>query len=153
MNDSTLFQYCQKLVLFRNKNSEILLARRKDEADFNATYALIGGKLEKNDGSLLAGIKREKDEEIGLNVVVRICPTISYNVYFVKSNGSHMVLPHYYAEYVSGEIQLSDEYEEYKWITVKDLENFSPKISTIPAAVEWALRVKKMISSSDLITI
>jgi ADP-ribose pyrophosphatase YjhB (NUDIX family) len=81
MKDTTLFQYCQKLVLFRNDGREVLLAKRTGEADYDGTYTFVGGKMETTDADIVAGLKREKDEEIGSEAQISVYPKVSYNVY------------------------------------------------------------------------
>lgn len=153
MTDILKFQYCQKIVLLRNDDTEVLLARRKGEADYDGAYSFIGGKLETTDGGLIEGLRREKTEEIGPDAQVRICPLLSYNVYFVKKDGNAMILPHYYAEYQGGEIRLNDEYSDYRWITMIELAAFEPKIANIPEMVAWARRVRKVLELMDFVTI
>lgn len=70
MSDTTFFQYCQKLVILSADTQRVLLARRSGEADYDVTYSFIGGKMETTDASILDGMKREKDEEIGANTRV-----------------------------------------------------------------------------------
>lgn len=153
MRDPTLFQYCQKIVLLRHDGAEVLLARRTGEADYNQTYALIGGKLEITDGSILEGLQREKNEEIGRSVRINVCPFLSYNVYYVKKDGQHMIVPHYYAEYLGGKIHLSDEYDDFTWIPVEKLVTFEPKVENIPEVVEWANSLKVSLKPQDLVEI
>lgn len=153
MTDPTLFQYCQKLVIFRHNDNEILLARRAGEADYDRTYTFIGGKLEITDGDFVAGILREKNEELGEAARLKVCPVYSYNVYFIKQSGQHMIVPHYYAEYISGEISLSDEYDDYKWIPVDELENFEPKIKNITEIVSRMVSIKAGAKIQDFINL
>ena len=42
-----------------------------------------------------------------------------------------MVLPHYYARFIGGEITLNDEYSEYRWVNLRELDRFEPKIETV----------------------
>lgn len=151
--DSTLFQYCQKIVIFRNNLSEVLLAKRKGEQDYDGVYSFIGGKLEISDGGILEGLSREKDEELGKEFKIMICPDVSLNVYFVKKSGHHMILPHYFAQYSSGEINLSDEYSQYQWVGINELENFQPKIDTIYSTATRLLELKKAIDTGRYIEI
>lgn len=125
------FEYCQKIVLFRNNFSEVLLAKRKNENDFNGIYSFIGGKMETTDDSIIAGLQREKNEEIGAAVKIKIFLDYSVNHFYVKKSGASMILPHYPAVYQSGEIVLNDEYSDYQWVKINELENFEPKIFTI----------------------
>lgn len=125
----------------------MLLAKRKGEADYDGTYSFIGGKMETTDESILAGMKREKDEEIGADAKVKILPNETYNLLFRKKDGNSMVLPHIAGIYVSGEIQLNDEYSDYRWVSIAELENFEPKIENIPQLTAWAVQ---KLSGNDL---
>lgn len=116
----------------------MLLAKRKGEADYDGTYSFIGGKMETTDESILAGMKREKDEEIGAGAKVKVLPNETYNLLFRKKDGNSMVLPHIAGVYVSGEIQLNDEYSDYRWVPINELESFEPKIENIPQLTAWA---------------
>jgi ADP-ribose pyrophosphatase YjhB (NUDIX family) len=153
MDPKYAFQNCQKIVLFRKNNTEVLLAKRKGENDFDGIYSFVGGKMEITDGGILEGLKREKNEEIGENIKIKIWPVFNTMNYFVKKDGSHMVLPHYYARYESGEIKLNDEYEDYKWVEVSKLADFEPKIETVELMVKNLLRLVSLIKEEDLVEI
>ena len=135
-NNPTLFQICQKIVVFDEQNQTVLLARRKGEADLDGLYSFIGGKLETTDNGITAGLDREKTEEIGTQAKLTIFPEVSWNTFFIKKDGNQMFLPHYYARYDGGEIQLNtQEYADYKWVKISELEQFEPKIPNIPHTV------------------
>jgi 8-oxo-dGTP pyrophosphatase MutT (NUDIX family) len=138
MSANAFFQYCQKLVILSSDKKSVLLARRKGEADYDGTYSFIGGKMETTDESMLAGMKREKDEEVSASAVVRVLPDESYNVLFRKKDGSRMILPHIAGVYVSGDIQLNGEYSDYTWVPLTELAAFEPKIANIPQLTTWA---------------
>jgi 8-oxo-dGTP pyrophosphatase MutT (NUDIX family) len=140
MHTEFLFQYCQKLIVISADKQSVLLARRKGEADYDGTFSFIGGKMETSDDSLLAGMTREKNEEIGETALIRVLPTESYNVLFRKNDGNSMVLPHIAALWASGTITLSDEYSEYQWVQISELSSFSPMIANVPELTEWAVR-------------
>lgn len=151
MNNLLFFQYCQKIVLFNKSHTKVLLARRKGEADYDGVYSFIGGKLETTDQGIEKGLKREKDEEIGKKARVKICPFVSYNAYYTKKDGSAMVLPHFYATYIDGDIDLGEEYSDYAWVEIDNLPTFEPKIETIEAAVEWAQKIRTLLKKDDFI--
>jgi 8-oxo-dGTP pyrophosphatase MutT (NUDIX family) len=140
MATNTFFQYCQKLVILSEDKTKVLLAKRKGEADYDGTYSFIGGKMETTDESLVAGMKREKDEEIGASAKIRIIPDETYNTLFRKNDGTVMILPHIPGVYVSGDITLNDEYSKYAWVLIADLASFEPKIENIPVVTQWAVR-------------
>jgi 8-oxo-dGTP pyrophosphatase MutT (NUDIX family) len=136
--DTTLFQYCQKLVVLSADRQSVLLAKRKGEADYDGTFSFIGGKLETTDESLLAGMQREKNEEIGSDTRINVLAEETYNLLFRKKDGNTMVLPHVACVYTSGKIQLNDEYSEYQWVRLDALDSFEPKIANIPQLTRWA---------------
>jgi len=138
--DTTLFQYCQKLVILSADRQSVLLAKRKGEADYDGVYSFIGGKMETTDEGLLAGMKREKDEEIGQAAKINVLPDETFNLFFRKKDGNTMVLPHIASIYVSGEIELNDEYSDYRWVPLVDIDGFEPKVPNIPQLARWAVR-------------
>jgi len=153
MDQKYAFANCQKIVLFRKNNSEVLLARRKGENDYDGIYSFVGGKMEVTDGSLLEGLKREKDEEIGENIRIKIWPVFSSMNFFVKKDGTNMVLPHYYARYESGEVKLNEEYSDYQWVGLDELSSFGPKIETIDSVVKNLLRLIRVLDEEELMEI
>ncbi len=150
MNDY-LFQYCQKLVVFSCDNSSVLFAKRRGEAEFDEYYSLIGGKMETTDGDIIASIQREKDEEVGKDFRLKVCPMYScYNVLFRKKDGTGMILPHYVAVHCEGLIQLNaEEYSQYKWVPIRELDNLEPKVDNTGQVVKNALRLLPLLQEHD----
>jgi|TARA_B100002003_G_scaffold245418_1_gene273202 ADP-ribose pyrophosphatase YjhB (NUDIX family) len=126
------FQYCQKIVVLSKDKSKVLLCKRKGETDYNDVFSFIGGKMETSDASIIQGLKREKDEEVGEKFQIMIYPTFSSNLLFKKEDGNSMILPHYLAIYKEGDINLNEEYSEYQWVEINKLDEFEPKIANIP---------------------
>ena len=73
--------------------------------------------------------------------------------YFIKKDGTNMVLPHYYARYESGEVILNEEYSDYKWVEVEKIAEFEPKVPTIGLEIEKLLRLVDLIKEEELIEI
>lgn len=155
MNTQYLFQYCQKLVVFSIDQKSVLFARRKGEADFDEYWSLIGGKLETTDGDIVPGMKREKNEEVGEQFRIRVAPLVScYNAYYEKKNGAHMILPHYIALHAGGEVHLNeDEYSDYKWVPLPQIETLSPKVDNTSDVVKNALRILPVLTDEDFVEI
>lgn len=151
--DKYLFQNCQKIVVFKDNNTKVLLAKRRGENDFDGVYSFIGGKMEITDKSITEGIQREKNEEVGTNFKIKLYPTFNSMAYFVKKDGSYMVLPHYYAQFLNGEIKLSDEYADFKWIPINELNNFEPKIPNIFPIVQELLKLTSIIKDNDYVVL
>ena len=151
--DKYSFQNCQKIVVFSKDGEHILLCKRKGEEDYDGTFSFIGGKMETTDDSILDGLRREKNEEVGENFSVNINPTHAIMAYFVKANGKHMILPHYFAQHQDGEIMLSDEYSEFKWVHINELENLEPKIPNIPAISKKLKGLARTFDKDDFVLI
>lgn len=147
--DTTLFQYCQKIVVFSKDGLSVLLARRRGEEDYDGVFSFIGGKLESTDGGLVSGLRREKAEEIGSGCKISVLADMSLNEYFIKSSGQPMVLPHYYAKFLGGEIMLNGEYSEYKWVKVDEIDDFEPKIETISRIVRSIKKFEQIANDDD----
>ena len=145
--DKYVFQYCQKLVILSKDLNSVLLCKRKGEADYDSVYSFPGGKMEITDGSIITGLQREKNEELGESFKIKLASTYSYNVRFVKNDGSIMILPHYLAIYGSGNISLSDEYSEFQWVSLNSLNGFEPKIPNIPEVVQRLMGIKDLTTT------
>lgn len=141
--------------MFSKDRSQVLFAKRKGEQDYDGVFSFIGGKTEITDESLLAGLKREKDEEIGPGARVKICWNKScYQVLYRKKDGNSMVLPHHVALFEGGRITLNpDEYAEYQWVSVADIPTFEPKIGTSTDAVTEAMRLLEILKEEDFVKI
>lgn len=147
------FQYCQKIVVFSNDFKSVLLCRRKGENDYDGVYSFIGGKMETTDWSLMAGLEREKNEEVGAEFTIEVYPAFSTNLLFAKKSGDMMVLPHYLARHVTGGITLSDEYSDYKWLPITELSTFEPKVPNVPDTVWKLLALKDILLEQEKIVI
>ncbi len=64
-----------------------------------------------------------------------------------------MVLPHYYAVHVSSEPQINEEYSEFRWVSLKELDSFAPMVETIPKTVLEILKLEKVMKKEDLVLI
>lgn len=148
MSQHLLFQYCQKIVVFRNNDTEILLCKRKWEQDYDGIFSFIGGKMEVTDENMIQWVKREKDEEVWEDVRLEVLADFHPVTFFKKKDGNSMLLPHYYARYLSWEVKLNDEYSEYKRVKIEDLDSFEPKIHTIPEMVTKLLRLKRALGNT-----
>lgn len=101
------------------KDGMILIARRK-HAYMGHRWEFPGGKLE--DGETLEEcLKREIFEELG--ITIKVGPLISSRKHVINCQAA-IVLYAYHAEYVSGDITLTD-HDEIAWVTPEDLPGYS----------------------------
>lgn len=131
------------------------MAKRFGEQDYDGVYSFIGGKTEITDESLVAALKREKDEEIGPDAKLRVCWTMScQQVLFRKKDGNSMVIPHHVAIFAGGNITLNpEEYADYKWVPIDEFATFEPKIAINTEAVAAAQRLLPILTDADFVEI
>ena len=149
--DKYHFQYCQKIVVLSKDLKKVLLCKRKGEADFDGVFSFIGGKMEITDSSIIDGLRREKNEEVGSTFKVRVFPKFSINVLFRKKDGNSMILPHYLAIHEKGDIQLNEEYSEYKWVDLDTLQTFEPKIPKIHEVVRDLMKLPTFAKEEEFV--
>lgn len=146
MNNWNLFQYCPKFVIFSQDFSKILLCERKWEADFDKTYSFAWWKVENSDHSIWEWMKREKTEELGKDCSIKLYKDISSFEYYVKKDGTHMILPHHICVYQWWDIKLSDEYSWYKRVNIDELVN--SELSIIPTVIPNITKLLKYLTTN-----
>ena len=145
---------CPKVALVDELTESVLLCRRTGEQDYDAHFSLVGGKLHEDDGSLAEGIRRELREELGDRVRGSIHLGCSVDVLFTKTSGDRMLLPHYYARFDGGQIDLNPaEYDEMRWVPVSALRATSPLIENVPAIVERLASLRACMPESEFVEI
>jgi len=101
------------------RDGMILIARRK-RAFMGNNWEFPGGKLEDNE-TLEECLKREIREELGIDIAVG--KLISSRKHVLNCQ-SAIILYAYRAEYVSGEIVLTD-HDEIAWVAPEDLQRYA----------------------------
>lgn len=149
--DRYLFQYCPKIAVF--DGDKVLLCRRAGEADLDGVFTFIGGKMEHGDATIIDGLRREKDEELGTDVHLGVLSRYSVNVEFDKADGSRMILPHYLADWLDGDIKLSPEYSEHRWVPAAQLGDLTPMVPNVPKICVQLARLRQISTPADFVTI
>ncbi|HBD05761.1 TPA: hypothetical protein DCZ32_04875 [Candidatus Uhrbacteria bacterium] len=115
-------------VLIKKGNEFLFLTNSK-----NGYFDLPGGRIDNNEHEkpLSEIIEREVTEELGNEFRYKLGKLIfSFRRHFENKN-LHVFLAVYEAEYLSGDIQLSNEHDGYKWMNPKNInlkeENFFSK--------------------------
>ncbi len=147
--DQYAFRYCQKIVVLSKDLGSILLAKRQQEIEYDGVFSFIGGKMEASEDSILASLQREKNEEVSQDFRIRLLLTFSTNVFSRNKDGTPMILPHYLAIHQDGEVELSSEYSQYRWIPIDELETFELKIANIPTVTRQLLRLMQVAKTGD----
>ena len=109
------------LKAFIKKNDKILILNDPQHGlDFP------GGKMQEGESDFTEALQREVREETGLEITVSVPFYTWYFEYSLhhRNAGKEVFLVGYRCEYVSGEIQLSDEHDHFQWISKDEYQNY-----------------------------
>ena len=103
------------------KEDQYLVLRRSPEKDVGANlWEFVTGRLEEEEDPAI-GVLREVKEEVDLNVEV-IMP-INTSFFYRGSKEYPMVFIVFWCRYIKGEVKLSWEHTEYKWVSLDEAIN------------------------------
>ncbi len=138
------------------KKGKFLVLKRTKERDFEPeAWETVTGRLEK-DESPIDGILREVNEETGLKVEV-ILP-LDTGFFYRGGKEFPMVFIAYYCKYLEGEVKLTWEHSEYKWISLEealdlpDLKHFHQMFENLRNLKEYLPEEFKFDFSATIIT-
>jgi len=99
--------------IIRRKDGKILVLRRSDQDDHKPrVWETVGGGMDREE-TPQGALQREILEETGLAVTVGV----PFSVFtFKKDTGEFKVGITFLCEYLGGDVTLSDEHSEYRWI-------------------------------------
>lgn len=101
------------------KGDKYLLTRRSKNDDYMPGYWDVpGGTIEFGE-DILKALKRELKEEVGLKVKIAE-PFFAYN--YLSGENRHQFMIVYHCNYVSGEPKLSDDHDEYRWVSLEEMK-------------------------------
>src|SRR3989344_5292292 len=94
----------------------LFLKRRANDVHRPGEWDIPGGRLNPGESPFL-GLQRETREETGLEIEIQAPLDVHY---FTRDDGQKITLIIFLCKLSGGEIKLSEEHTEYKWV---DLEN------------------------------
>ena len=104
------------------RDGRVLAMRRAASKEAGAgLWETLSGRVAPGEEPL-AAVRREIIEESGLAVTVETRPI---DVYVAKRKGVPMVVIVYRALWVGGEVRVSEEHDEFRWLTPADFEELS----------------------------
>ena len=103
--------------IIRRSDGKMLVLKRSANDDHKpSVWETVGGGMDREETPQEA-LMREIQEETSLDVRV----DVPFNVFsFKKDTGEFKVGITFLCEYLSGEVVLSDEHSEYRWIDPKE---------------------------------
>jgi len=107
--------------LIKNQKGDrfLMLKRNKNEIAYPGKWALPGGKIEKGE-KIIDVLKREVLEETGLEIEDSKKYLGDYT--FVRPDGHNVVGLTFAVNAKSDEVVISSDFEDYKWLTPKELK-------------------------------
>ena len=112
-------------ILLKNKSGKYLVALRSAEKypDAGAQWEIIGRRI--NPGTSLAeNLKREVMEETGLKITGEPKLISAQDIFSTIKNKHTVRLT--YSGFADGEVKLSDEHTQYKWLSLEELLILNP---------------------------
>lgn len=108
--------------VIKNKDGKFLIVREDER------WQAVGGRLEKGE-KLEDGLRREVNEETGITDLA-VGKVIHVDEWFAKPEGQlkHIVALFFLCHTETSEITLSEEHQEYAWITAEELETYGDSI-------------------------
>lgn len=108
--------------VIQNPEGKFLIMKEKGR------WQAVGGRLEKGE-KLEEGLRRETQEETGITNLA-IGKVIHVDEWFSKPEGElkHIVALFFLCKTESSRVALSDEHEEFTWITADELDNYDDSI-------------------------
>lgn len=110
-------------IFLKNKDGKYLVVCRssKKYPEVGAKWDIVGGRI--NTGSsLVENLKREVKEETGLEIKYEPKLITAQDIF---AKGKHIVRMTY-SGLADGEVKLSDEHSEYKWLTLEEVSALEP---------------------------
>jgi len=132
--ETDLYQISRKVILKNQDGKVLILNVSQSGGAYVGFYDLPGGRIDKNEFAipLLEIVKREINEEIG-DIQFKIKPNsvaIGRHCFPARPSrdkeDTHIFYVFYEADFVSGEIKISEEHDGFEWIDLStiDLEKY-----------------------------
>jgi len=127
-SDFALYEIATKSLLW--KEGKILLVIQPD-----GKYDFPGGRMDRSEMNLdlFKVLTREIDEELGATIKFKVRDFAFISKRYYKRDGiEHNILAIFFnVQYLSGEIKLSDEHIDFRWIDPKSIIS-SPELFVTP---------------------
>jgi 8-oxo-dGTP diphosphatase len=121
--------------VIQNQEGKFLVVRE------GARWQAVGGRLEKGE-KLEEGLRRETWEETGITDL-EVGKVVHVDEWFAKPEGElkHIVALFFSCKVSSDKVALSDEHNDYAWVTASDLEAYG---DTIEKEIKQAIILASM---------
>lgn len=135
IKDKELHRIAVTAIIYNKEQKYLILRRSLDKKAFPGKWGVAGGGLETDDyvndppthsgnqwyNAAKNALRREVKEETNLEIGE---PKYLLDLTFIRPDGIPVLVLSYYCPLVSGEVKLDADHIDYKWVTVKEAENF-----------------------------
>jgi 8-oxo-dGTP pyrophosphatase MutT (NUDIX family) len=121
--------------VIQNQEGKFLIVREGER------WQAVGGRLEKGE-KLEEGLRRETQEETGITDL-EVGKVVHVDEWFARPEGElrHIVALFFSCKVSSDKVALSDEHNDYAWVTAGDLETYG---DTIEKEIKQAIILASM---------
>ncbi len=130
-----LFEVSQYIVILNDKN-EVLLLQASNITKISGKWGFPGGHIN-HEETIEESLKREVKEET--NIEIKILSPIKTEAI----NKTYTII--FAAEYVSGEIKLSKEHNNYRWVKIGSMSNLNLIDKVLIDYAKDAMKLKKAL--------
>ncbi|MEA3357126.1 MAG: NUDIX domain-containing protein [Patescibacteria group bacterium] len=129
--------------LITRKDGKLLILKRKPDYDHDPDrWDTVSGRLEQDIENVRDELKREISEELGNDFCcVIVAPFSTYNFYRGEDRKCEVIGVDYICMYYSGNIELSEEHTDYRWVKPEDFLKMDIS-GSLKRAVRIFIRVK-----------
>jgi 8-oxo-dGTP pyrophosphatase MutT (NUDIX family) len=130
--EKDFYQVSLKIFL-KNDKGEILALKAVEDSTFAGSYDLPGGRINTDEFKIDFAeiLKREVEEEIGkVNFHINSNKPVAFGRHLIPAaradsgRETHVLYLFFEAEFLDGDITISNEHTDYKWL---DLKGIDPK--------------------------
>lgn len=140
-NDLNMIQrIATKAVIFNSEGKVLILreANTYEEGTNPGRYHMPGGRLNIGE-AFLDGLRREVDEETGLEIKIGKPIYVGEWRPIIKGVPNQIVGIFFKCRSVTTNVRLSEEHDDFKWISPDEIENYDimgPEIKVLQAALK-----------------
>lgn len=135
IKDKELHRIAITAIIYNNDGKYLITRRSLSKKAFPGKWTVPGGGLETDDytntppthkgdqwyNAVENALRREVKEEVNLEIGK---PQYLLDLTFIRPDGIPVLVLSYYCLLVSGEVKLDEDSIDFKWVTVKEAENY-----------------------------
>ena len=124
------------------KDDKYLVLKRSPEKDVGANlWEIVTGRVEEEENPMNSAIREVKEE---VNLDVEVIMPLDTGFFYRGGTEYPMIFIVYWCRYLSGEVKISWEHSEYKWLTLEEAIK-NPELGFYNARFDMVRKLKELI--------